>query len=122
MRLVDDVDLGSRVRRREARTLAKRADVVDAAVGRGIDLDKVERGARVRGHAGAALTARLAVHRPLAVERAIKDPREARLARAARAAQQVRVRDGPAHDRVLKGPGDGLLANHVSEGAGPPAE
>ena len=105
--LVDDVDLVAPARRRVLDVLAQRADLLDAAVGRAVDLDDVHAGRRVGAH-----LARAAGLGPLALraqERPGDEPGGGGLADAAGTGEQVRMRDAPggqriaerAHDRIL---------------------
>ena len=73
--------------------LAQVADGVDAAVGRGVDLDEVHRPALADRGARRAGVARVAVLEVRAVDRLGEDPGQRGLARAARPDEQDRVRD-----------------------------
>src|SRR5581483_5265740 len=89
--LVDEVDLVRRAagRRHVVRVVAELADVVDAAVARGVELDQVERASLGDGPARGALVTRFAgalrrVRRvALAVDRLREQASRGRLARAA---------------------------------------
>jgi hypothetical protein len=90
---VDDVDLVSLVAgRRIHRTLAQLAGVVDASVGRGVDLDDVEArlaapNAAARSAFAARLPAEIGVTAALAVERHRENAGERRLADTSRATE-----------------------------------
>ena len=115
VRLVEDVDLVAALGRLEDDALADLADVVDPALGGGVHLDHVERGAagdRDARLADAAGLDRGAVH---AVERLGEDARHRRLAGAARAGEQVGLAHLVVADRVLQRAGDGLLADDLVE-------
>ena len=122
VRLVEDVDLPVAAGRRVGDPLAQLADVVDRAVGGGVHLDHVDRGAGGDRQAGLALAAggdgRAAA---LAVERAGEDLRHRGLAGPARADEEVGVVDLALLDRVAQGADDVLLADDLVEGAGPVA-
>ena len=118
MRFVDDVDLvavgsGGSVHR----PFAEVAGVIHAAVGRGVDLDHVERGpATPDPRAGRALPAGLPILAPLlAVERHGQHARERRLARAARPAEEIRVGHPVAEDRVSERVRDVRLHGDIGE-------
>ena len=121
--LVDDVDLVAAAHRREERPLAQVAGVVDAAVGRGVDLDHVDRARPAAGEvlAAVALAARVGVGRLLAVERPRQDPRAGGLAAAARAGEEVGVVDPVVGQRRPQRLGDVVLADDLGERLGPVA-
>ena len=121
--LVEDVDLLPRPLRRHAHRVAQLADVLDPVVGRRVDLDDVERTALLEGRARVARPARLGgrplAQRRLAVDRLREDARRRRLADAARPAEQVRVGEPVACDRIAERLGDVLLRDEVVEGLRP---
>ena len=105
VRFVDDVHLVAAVARRGVHgSLAELPRVVDAAIGRGVDLNDVEAGRTTPDaltgvtHA-AGLTIRRAI---LAVERHRQHACECRLPDPARSAQQIPVRDSSAGDGALE--------------------
>jgi len=105
VRFVDDVHLVAVVAAGGVhRALAQVAGVLDAAVGRRVDLHHVERGAAAPdAQAARALAARFAVvPLVLAVERHRQHARQRRLAGAAGTAQQVAVGHAPAGDGALQ--------------------
>ena len=121
VRLVEDVDLASELARRVRQALAQVADVVDAAVARGVDLDQVEGRALADRDAGRARVAGVAVLEVRAVDGLGQDPGERRLARAARPDEQDGMADPLGSDGVAQRLDDGLLADDLAEGLGTPA-
>ena len=119
VRLVEDVDLPAAAGRCVGDPLAQVADVVDGAIGGGVHLDHVDRGAGGDRHAGLAFAAggdgRAAA---LAVERAGEDLRHRGLPRPPRADEQVGVVDLALLDRVAQGADHMLLADDLVERAG----
>ena len=115
VRLVEDVDLVAPLDRLEDDAVADLADVVDAALRRGVHLDHVERrarGDRAAGVAGAVGRRR----RPLrAVEALGEDARHRRLAGAARPREEVGLAHRVGPDRVAQRPDDRLLPDHLGE-------
>src|SRR5260370_3352133 len=102
VRLVHDVDLEAARDGGVKGALAQVTRVVDAAMRGRIDLDHVNAagtGGR-QGDAGCALSARVRGRPLLAVERAREDPGAGSLAAAARAAEQVRMLDSSAAQRL----------------------
>ena len=130
VRLVEDVDLAAQMAGRIGQAIAQLADLVDAAVGGGIDLEDVERRALADGDAGIAGVTRIAVAQVGAVHGLGQDPRERGLARPARARRTGRratpVRCGrrcAASRRPLPGPRSGrrsALASGDREPGGAP--
>ncbi len=120
MALVHHVDLPTRLHRREAGALDELADVVDASIGGGIDLDHVE--GIAGGDRGAELTAAAGLGRgPLAghaVERAGQDPGARGLAGAAGPTEQVGRRDPTGAQGVAQGGSDRLLPHQLREPLG----
>ena len=93
--LIEDVDLPPQVRRGVVDPVAQLADVGDAAVARGVDLDEVHRPALADRDARLAAVARVAVLEVRAVDGLGEDPGERRLARPARARRRgSRARPG----------------------------
>ena len=120
--LVEDVDLAPEVRGRVVQALAQLADVVDAAVGRGIDLDQVQRPALADGVARVTRVAGIGVGRErLAVEGLGQDPRQGRLAGAARTREQDRVRHLARDHGVAERGDDRLLPDDLRERLGAPS-
>ena len=121
MHLVDDEHLVAVADRRDRQALDDDlADVVDAGVGGGVDLEHVDVAALGDLDAGVADAARLGGRAVHAVERAGQDAGAGRLAAAARAGEHERLGDAPALERVAQRPGHGLLAEHVIETLGTP--
>ena len=117
--LVDDVDLALALGRHVARALAQRAHVVDAGVGRAVDLHHVDRSplgdltaevARAAGVRG----------RPLGTaQRLGQDAGRAGLAHAARAGEQEGVMHALLRDGVGQRARDVLLPDQLVEALGP---
>src|SRR5215211_3909302 len=115
MRLVEDVDLVPALRWLEHDALADLADVVDAALRRRIHLDDVEGRAPGDGDARIANLVRLR-RRPLpAVEALREDSRHRGLPGPARSGEEICLANLLPGDRVLQGPHDRFLADHLVE-------
>ena len=113
--LVDDEYAIFKLQRRELRLLDQRTHVVDAVVGRRVDLDHV-RAAREREPARRTLHARFAVLRRETVDRARQNLCRARLARSARTAEQVGVGNLALPHLILENRGDMVLSDDLFEG------
>ena len=117
---VDDVDLEAAAGGSEGGVGAELADVVDAGVGGGVDLDAVDivaggdAKAGIAGEAGGGGGAVSGV----AVECLGEDSGGAGFAYAACSAEEVAVGDSAGGDGVLEGAGNGFLADEVVEGCG----
>ena len=120
MHLVDDEHALFDLRGRIARLVAQVADIVDAVVGRRVDLGHVEHRAVQNAAARGAFVARVAVHRMLAVDRPGENFRAGRLARAARTGEQIRMAESAALKLSAQRVGDMLLSDHVRKGLRPP--
>ena len=120
VRLVQDEDLEPVARGREDRPLPQVAGVVDAVVGRGVDLHHVERAAAASTQFHTALTgAARGVGRALgAVQAAGEDARRRRLPASARAREEVGVTDPVAAQRGHERLGDLRLSDHLAERLG----
>ena len=113
---VDDEDLVAIAHRRNRQALDDHfADVVDAGVRGGVDLEHVDVAAFGNLDAGVAYAARIGRRAVHAAERARQDARGGGLAAAARAGKHERVRDPLALQRVLERARDGLLSEDVFE-------
>ena len=121
VRLVEDVDLAPELAGRVRQALAQVADVVDAAVARGVDLDEVERRPLADRDARRAGVAGVAVLQVRAVDGLGEDPRERGLAGAARPDEQDGVADPVRPDGVAERLDDGFLADDLAERLGAPA-
>ena len=121
VRLVEDVDLAPELAGRIRQSLAQVADVVDAAVAGGIDLDQVEGRPLADRDAGRAGVAGVAVLQVGAVDGLGQDPGERGLAGPARPDEQDRVADALGSDGVAERLDDGFLADDLAEGLGAPA-
>jgi len=117
---VDDVDLVAVPARRVLDVLPQLPDLVDAAVGRPVDLEDVHGGAVGDLLAGGALVARTARRALPAVEGLGQQPGTGRLADATRAGEEEGVVDPLLLDGVDEGAGDVLLAGHFLEVPGAP--
>ena len=120
--LVEDVDLAPEVGGGVAQALAQLADIVDAAIGRGVDLDQVQGPALADGVARVTRVAGIGVgSEVLAVERLGEDPRERRLAGATRSSEQDRVRHLARGHGIAQRGDDRLLADDLGERLGAPS-
>jgi hypothetical protein len=106
--------------RREAYLVAQRADLVDAAVAGGVQLDEIQGAALQEEAAGITGVAGLAFAGLGAVHCLGQQAAGGGLAGAAGAGEQVGVGDLAGADGVGQGAGDGLLAGHLGEGLGAP--
>ena len=120
MHFVYDIDLVARVAGREPDLVAQVADVVDAAIAGGVNLNEVKSAPVVDGNADAAFVVRLALGGRKAIHRLGEDARRAGFARAARAAKQVCVRDALLRHRLLERLDDCLLPNNLAQALGTP--
>ena len=121
VRLIEDIDLAPQLARRVSQSLAQVADVVDAAVARGVDLDQVERRPLADRHARGARVTGVAVLEIRAVDRLGEDAGERGLARPARPDEEDRVADPLGADRVPERLDDGFLPDDLGEGLGTPS-
>ena len=122
--LVDHVDLEAPGHRLVDRLVEQLADLVDAAVGGGVQLDIVDMAAGIDVAAGVADAAGLGGDAALpvrtgAVQALGKDARDGRLADAAGAGEQVGMVQSLAGQRVAQGLHDMLLPHHLGEAARP---
>src|SRR5437762_3441825 len=107
--LVDDVDLVAAPCRRVLHVLAQRADLLDAAVRRAVDLEHVHEGAGQRLAADRARAAGLGPGAVGAEERPREQARRRRLADAAGAGEEVGVGYAAGRERVPERPRDRVL-------------
>ncbi len=117
VRLVEDVNLEAIARRAITGGLAQLANLVDATVGGGVNLDDIHRVAGSNLAAGIAHAARLR-HRMvlrLAIQRHGENAGDRRLADTTVSAEDVAVRDPSLLNGVLQGSGDVLLPDDVGE-------
>ncbi len=117
--LVDDVDLAPQLRGLVADTVTELADVVDAVVGRAVDLEVVDRGAGGDGLARRADAARRRRRALLTAERLGQHAGRGGLADAACAAEQKGVVDALLGERVRQRARHVLLPDDVVEGLRP---
>ncbi len=124
VRFVEDVDLVFVARGAVAGGVAELADLVDAAIGGGVDFDDVDRGAGADLGAGVAEVAGLggragfAADGVAAIEGARQDARDGGFADAAVAGEDVAMRDAVLGERVEQRAGDVVLADDVGEARG----
>ena len=111
--LVDDIDTLAHAGGGEHRLIAQGAHIVDAVVGRGVQLDHVEDRPVVDAAAGGAPVARVAVDRMLAVDRLGQDLGTGGLAGPARADEQVGMGQTPGLDLLFERLGNMLLTDNV---------
>jgi len=112
---VDDVDLEAPPRRTDRDVLPQAADLVDATVAGGVDLDDIDVLSGGYFRAGIALIAGLGGRAGDAFERLGEDPRGARLADAAGAGEEVGVPDASRFDRTGEAAGDMFLTDEFVE-------
>ncbi len=115
VRFVEDHDLVARSRRGITHHLAQFADLVDAAVRSGVDLDDVKRGSRGDLTAGIAGVAGINSRTFDAVQGFGEDARRSGLAHAAPAGKNVSVRHAIVADGVRERLGDVLLPDDVAK-------
>ena len=96
------------------------ADVVDAGVRRGVDLEDVDVAPFGDLDAGVADAAGIGGRPVRAVQRARQDPRRRRLADAARPGEHERLRQPPARQRVAQRTRHRLLSDDIVEPLRPP--
>ena len=115
MDLVDDVHLVPALVRGVSDLVAEVANVVDAPVAGGVDLDEVERTALVDRLADVARIVRLPILRLATVRGFCHDAGGARLARSAWAGEQVRMGDPSERHGVAERLRDGILPDDLYE-------
>jgi hypothetical protein len=113
VRLVNDVHAIAAFAGSVGDFVAQVANVVDAAVGGRVDLNQVERPTVQRRATQRAGVARVAVFSMLAVDGAVQDAGDRRLARAAGTREEVGVCRPLEFDGVAQRAGDVLLADDV---------
>ena len=117
VRFVENVDLEAVARWAVAGRVAQFADLVDPAVGGGVDFDHVDRVARANFGAGLAHSARFSRRlrsRP-AVQSHGQDAGDGRLSDSPMPAEDVAVGDALLRNRILQGARDVFLADNVGE-------
>ena len=121
VRFVKDVNLEAVACGPIARGIAQLANLVDAAVGRSINFDHIDRVSRANLKARVADAAGLRrgpldrADRIPAVKRGCKDARDRRLSNATMAAEDVAVRNAVLLQRVLQRACDVVLPGHIGE-------
>jgi hypothetical protein len=118
--LVDHVHLEAPLGRRVLRRLEELAHLVDARVGRCVDLQQVDEAPGVDLDAGGAPAAGRRGDARLAVEALGEDARERRLADAARAGEEIGVVQALRVERVAQRAHDVLLPDQAREILGAP--
>lgn len=115
---VDDVDLVAAVDRCEEGPLSQIPGLVDATVGRRVDLDDIDAAGTPTGEisTGLALAAGLGCGAFSAVEAARQDACARGLAATAGAGEKIGMVDPVVHQRPLQRLGDLLLADDLGEG------
>ena len=117
---VDDVDLASALGRHEVDPVTDVANLVNAPVAGGVQLDDVHVAAIVDGDAKVALVARVSLLRVGAIDRFGQYAGGGGFARAAWPAEQVAVANPVLHDGLTQGVGYMLLPSQVAKAAGSP--
>ena len=117
---VDQVDLVASDCRRVPRVVENLPHVVDAGVGRGVELEEVDEATGIDLGAGRADTARRGGNARHAIEALGKDPRDRGLAHTAGAGQQIRVVNAAARQRIGERRHHVLLAGQLGERHRPP--
>ena len=115
VRFIDDVHLDLQHRRQILHPLAQVSDLVDAAVGGGIDLDQVDRRAASDLDAVRADTARLRALQVQTVDRLCQDPGGRRLPGAAHAGEEIGMRHPALPHRVLERLGNRILPDQLAK-------
>ena len=117
---VDDVDLAGRLDRGEVDLVPDVADLVDAPVAGGVQLDDVEQASLVGCGAEVTGVAGIAVPGVETVDGLGHDPGGGGLAGAPGPAEEVGVAGPSLHDGVAEGGGDVLLPHQAAEAGGTP--
>src|ERR1700746_1728749 len=117
MSFVKNINLEAVARRTVARRLAQLANLVDAAIGSGVDLNHVNGITGANLGAGFADAARLRhrLIRRAAIQSCRQNARYGCLPDAAMSTENIAVRGAPLFQRVLQGAGDVLLSDHLGE-------
>ena len=124
VRFVEDVNLVAVARRAIACGVAQFANLIDAAIGRRVDLDHIDRVAGANLGAGIADAAGFRRGRsaePISFRqfrRHRQDARDGRLADAAMPAENVSVRDASLGQRIYQGARDVVLPGDIGEKLG----
>ena len=116
---VDDVDFAFAHAWREAHLLANVADLINAAVGRRINFDYVEKTVLIDGTAVFTDVTRFAVLRVQAIDGFRENFRGARFAGAARPAKKIGMGESMMTEGAQKRLGNGILANQRRKGLRP---
>ena len=116
---IDDVDLVAAPRRPHGNVLPQLADLVDAAIAGGIDLDHIHILSGRHRVAGVAGVARLGCRSLHAFQRLGEDPGGARFAHATGAGEEIRMPDPARYDRPGEPASDVLLPYEFVKPLGP---
>ena len=119
MDLVDDVHTLFHLAGGIDGIVAQVADIVNAVIGGGVDLQNIHTGSGIDGPAGLADIAGVAVMGIEAVDGLRKNFRTAGLTRTARAGKQVRMAHVTGQKLGLQGLGHSPLTNHIIKGLRP---
>ena len=117
---VDDVDLEAAGSRRVLSVFQHFADIVDAGVGRGVDLQQIDKAAGVDLTTGRAFAARLRGGAGFAIEALGQNPGDGGLAHPARPRQQISVMQTLFFEGVGQGAHHVLLADQIGKALGTP--
>ena len=116
MDFVDNIHSLAHRGRGEHRFLPERAHIVNAVVGRRVELHNIEHRAVAYPSACGAHSAGIAVHRMLAVDSLGEDPCAGRLAGAARADEEIGMGKPARPDLIFQRLGNMLLTDDLIEG------
>ena len=112
---IQHVDFVLSFARPEAHLLADIADLVDAPIAGGIDLDQVQQTPLVDGYTDRTAIAGPLADRRLTIDRLGQQAGCCRLARAARPGEEIGLPEFGMPQRILKGARYGLLSYHILE-------
>ena len=116
MHLVNNVNLVFPFRRGIGHLVTDLPDIINAVIGRSVNLYHIHGGAGVDGAAGSTFIARISVHRMLTVHRSCKNFGDTGLSRSSCPAEQVGVTDSIRHNLVFQSCNDRILSFHLTKG------